>query len=125
MTDRELLERAAKAAGMPLGEGLGELQWWPQMVAFARRNANGMSVCWNPLTDDGDAFALLIKLRLCLIPLSDGGWDVERYNEYGEGVTLVSCANGGDWAVRDCIVRAAASLSPQAESEQAKGDERG
>ena len=52
MTDRELLEDAAKAAGLkpPLpmhGPGLTWGHGW-----------------WNPITDDGDALRLAVKLNL-------------------------------------------------------------
>jgi hypothetical protein len=53
MTDRELLELAAKAVGNPQGtskSGGGLLM------------ANGLY--WNPLTDDGDALRLAVKLDM-------------------------------------------------------------
>ena len=46
MTDRELLELAAKAAG---------LKW-------VEPTPDGMP--WSPLTDDGDALRLAVKLRI-------------------------------------------------------------
>jgi hypothetical protein len=46
MTDRELLELAAKAAGI-------EINW------FKWERLTGQ---WNPLTDDGDALRLAVKL---------------------------------------------------------------
>jgi hypothetical protein len=53
MTDRELLEAAAKAAGNPIGTS---------------RAGGGLLMAndlyWNPLTDSGDAFELMVKLRL-------------------------------------------------------------
>ena len=49
MTDRELLELAAKAAGMPTHtDGVG--------FVMAHHPS------WNPLTDDGDALRLAVKL---------------------------------------------------------------
>jgi hypothetical protein len=53
MTDRELLEDAAKAAGK---EHYGEYN------AHAGLKTTGG--WWNPLTDDGDALRLAVKLRL-------------------------------------------------------------
>jgi hypothetical protein len=56
MTDRELLEAAAKAAGIEFGwihdtpRIRAEMGWSP----------------WNPLTNSGDAFELAVKLRLTL-----------------------------------------------------------
>ena len=53
MTDRELLEDAAKAAGNPVGTS---------------RAGGGLLMAndlyWNPLTDDGDALRLAVKLRI-------------------------------------------------------------
>ena len=57
MTDRELLELAAKAAGIEIT---------PHPNAKIARNlvftAGGKN--WNPLTDDGDALRLAVKLEL-------------------------------------------------------------
>ena len=47
MTDRELLELAAKAAGIA--------HVTPMMIEWGQ---------WNPLTDDGDALRLAVKLAL-------------------------------------------------------------
>lgn len=51
MTDKELLELAAKAAGIKHN---------PSLSAACR----GERIWWNPLTDDGDALRLAVKLRL-------------------------------------------------------------
>jgi hypothetical protein len=48
MTDRELLEAAAKAAGE-----------WPSPEPFEH-----VLDRWNPLTDDGDALRLAVKLHM-------------------------------------------------------------
>jgi hypothetical protein len=53
MTDRELLEAAAKAAGYELQETEDGFE-----IDFDD------SRIWNPLTDDGDALRLMVKLRL-------------------------------------------------------------
>lgn len=56
MTDRELLELAAKAAGI---EHTGE--------DYARRSMGGghyENFPWNPLLDDGDALRLGVKLNI-------------------------------------------------------------
>lgn len=62
MTDRELLEIAAKAAGMTLGA------WRENYGAFMYRDAAPGRGYWNPLTDDGDALRLAVKLDLAVIP---------------------------------------------------------
>ena len=55
MTDRELLELAAKAAGITLRflSGACPFSDGPERIGE-----------WNPLTDDGDALRLAVKLRL-------------------------------------------------------------
>ena len=54
MTDKELLELAAKAAGcVYLTNG--------QLYVEGKGNID-----WNPLTDDGDALRLAVKLHMCL-----------------------------------------------------------
>jgi hypothetical protein len=55
MTDREMLELAAKAAGLRLDELDGRI---------VRREIDGQPVYWNPLIDDRDAMRLAVKLRL-------------------------------------------------------------
>ena len=54
--DRELLELAAKAAGIELKWNGTDAPW-----CFAETLAG---VKWDPLTDDGDALRLAVKLRL-------------------------------------------------------------
>jgi hypothetical protein len=70
MTDRELLELAAKAAG------LGTLVWGDKyklgddeidctdMPYVRSGQPDEGDVFWNPLTDDGDALRLAVKLGL-------------------------------------------------------------
>ncbi len=54
-TDRELLEMAARAAGGISSDGLGRCY-------DMEREAE-----WNPLTDDGDALRLAVKLNLAVV----------------------------------------------------------
>jgi hypothetical protein len=105
MMDRELLEAAAKAAQLE-GEHLwagdaGISVWTPQSGARF----------WNPLTDDGDALRLAVKLNLQVTHYGDcvgvGKWDGTRQEvEEWTGMT------GADpyAATRRAIVRAAASI---------------
>lgn len=60
MTDRELLKAAAKAAGRVL---MYEGSQAPDPL-FWREGANEFPTPWKPLTDDGDALRLAVKLRL-------------------------------------------------------------
>ena len=91
MTDRELLELAAKAAG-----------YWNEEFDCYKGAAN-----WNPLDDDGDALRLAVKLKITL-------------GNYGCGCEAVSIDNkihcdefSSDnpyAATRRAIVRAAAEV---------------
>lgn len=55
MTDRELLQKAAKAAGYTLDEDCDRTD--------VRDNGGG-PLRWNPLEDDGDALRLAVTLRI-------------------------------------------------------------
>ena len=99
MTVRELLEAAAKAAGMSYVHDLGVLS----------HDDFNEFVCWNPLTDDGDALRLAVKLRLNL-SLDRTGLKVFHDDK--------PCIKAGGWesradeseVVRRAIVRAAAEI---------------
>ena len=109
MTDRELLEAAAKAAGVRIGA------WQESQEAFYKvGNTLTPGGWWNPLTDDGDALRLAVKLRLSIM------------REAGRSFVQVSADNGGDTctafameflsddpasATRRAIVRVAAAMA--------------
>ena len=57
MNDRELLELAAKAAGIAL-------KWKGDGRSFI--TLKGLPFAWNPLADDGDALWLAVRLSLML-----------------------------------------------------------
>jgi hypothetical protein len=65
MTDKEMLEYAAKAAGIHIGP---DSPWsgYNDRDGFYTVNMDGSAVTWrwNPLTDDGDALRLAVKLHL-------------------------------------------------------------
>jgi hypothetical protein len=89
MTDRELLELAAKAYGID--------HWYGKEG----------TIDWNPLEDDGDALRLAVKL----------GLEFQYYCRWGDDVEVVDCSGelealGSDpyRATRRAIVRAAAKL---------------
>lgn len=56
MDDRELLELAAKAFGVRYEGSVNDQHY--------AMHPNGYAIGWNPLTDDGDALRLAVKLRL-------------------------------------------------------------
>ena len=80
MTDRELLELAAKAAGihckgwaMPGGRSDG----WHGM--YTGSDDDGAYLRWNSLTDDGDALRLAVKLRIQVTP---GTYNKDKFSAY-------------------------------------------
>lgn len=65
-TDRELLELAAKAAGMAGMEYTDHFvgdYYDTRNGEFGMRDNSELSI-WNPLTDDGDALRLAVKLHI-------------------------------------------------------------
>ena len=89
MTDRELLELAAKAVVN---------KSWHGNESYMR----GFMSTWNPLTNDADAFRLMVDLRL---------W---RDNQDICCIERVEDHNGDAYAAtRRAIVRAAAEIGAQ------------
>ena len=96
-TDRELLELAAKAAG---------IDWFDEPALQAGKGLHMKSgPFWNPLQDDGDALRLAVALRMDL-NINDEECDVF----HADG--CVSEVGGFDTesVVRRAIVRAAAAI---------------
>jgi hypothetical protein len=64
MNDRELLEMAAKAAGVS-GRFIEETpeDGYPRYRCFIGK-IGALTTRWNPLTDDGDALRLAAKLKM-------------------------------------------------------------
>ena len=101
MTDRELLELAAKAAGI-----LDELEWFEE--PYGNCWVQG-SREWNPLTDDGDALRLAVKLELRI--------DAQAFEKrtivtaYDYDAFFIEPHNDDPYAAtRRAIVRAAAEI---------------
>ena len=112
MTDRELLELAAKAAGIEIVGPIEKYIVQPNkehIGGFIVRNNQGGDSAWNPLTDDGDALRLAVKLGLGIsIPLANKRTDVVSFSS-----SLVRAveAHGDPYAAtRRAIVRAAAEI---------------
>ena len=111
MSDRELLEAAAKAAGI-------DIEW--QSGAWAHNNETGCE--WNPLTDDGDALRLAVKLDLSSLVIwnhPSGGkrrefWSPNSGHDGGRSATTeAEYANDPYAATRRAIVRAAAEIGKE------------
>jgi len=99
MADRELLEMAAKAAGIQLNNAAMQTMYMGD---------DGQWVFWNPLKDDGDALRLAVKLHIDIYtPDRDGrvGVLTPECEEVYEPEGVDACA-----AVRRAIVRAAAAI---------------
>ena len=95
-TDRELLEKAAKAAGMEIDpiDAMHEPEQW---------------YAWNPLTDDGDALRLAVDLKM-KITVGNAIVMVEAIGIPDVGVPFTGDARE---ATRRAIVRAAAAIGEQ------------
>jgi hypothetical protein len=66
--------------------------------------------CWNPLTDDGDALRLAVKLGLCMTFIADCDTvQVYQQNEYAEPYN-VHVEAMDDYGTKRAIVRAAAEI---------------
>lgn len=112
MNDREMLELAAKAAGYAGGEYCELVGGSPAL--FIKDAHLGM---WAPLTDDGDALRLAVKLRLDLHFENQSDWIGEIVEAMGpensEGARLCKATplfEDPYAAVRLAIVRAAAAI---------------
>ena len=107
MTDRDLLEAAAKAAGL-------RVKWMPAKpgvrAMFWQTNIGE----WNPLTDDGDALRLAVKLRITPnidTSMTEAEWAIPRFERGGfESEPHLADPYA---ATRRAIVRAAAAMVGQ------------
>ncbi len=121
MTDRDLLELAAKAAGLEIYESTdGTLQNRPVWVFTA---GGGMGTMpyeerWNPLNDDAQALRLAVKLDIEFYQADDDGpatWAGYWGKPDRRDVTRLFCCepHGTDpyAATRRAIVRAAAEAT--------------
>lgn len=106
MTDKELLELAAKAAGVKYKEDFVD-----PLGGAGLYVTGGLSRWyWNPLTDDGDALRLAVKLGLWFYireTYTDVMTDLARHIE-----VFMTEQHGDDpyTATRRAIVRAAAEI---------------
>jgi hypothetical protein len=98
MTDRELLEKAAKAEGHGV--------YFDELSGLTFMDDKFTGVLWNPLHNDGDALRLAVKLRISVyhaplgftLAVSVDGKTSEREDATTEAAT------------RRAIVRAAAAI---------------
>lgn len=97
--DRELLERAANAAGLSHPDG------WDWIT-----NERGDK--WNPLTDDGDALRLAVKLNMNVFQAAKSAYALPSDDDgtYEMQVRYSDAMDDPYAATRRAIVRAAAAL---------------
>lgn len=103
MSDRELLELAAKAAGVDFDGN-----------SFIKRDRYS-SIIWDPLFDDGDALRLAVQLGMRVYVYPGGGDNVTVVANdelKSKDAPHISEAHGEDKfaATRRAIVRAAAEM---------------
>jgi hypothetical protein len=106
MSDRELLELAAKAAGLPH-------QWCDAWNMMAKPRPDGgffFDKVWNPLRDDGDALRLAVQLDLHVHPSGDEVWVSNPATSLAEDVVFETYRGDPYAATRRAIVRAAAEI---------------
>lgn len=104
MDDRELLELAARAAGL-------KARWFPEHAPGLK--LFGVNAPWNPLADDGDALRLAVSLGMTVdvqtglsgahAKTDDSEWHYERHDDHGDPYA----------ATRRAIVRAAAAIAQE------------
>ena len=112
MKDRELLEFAAKAVGIELiCNDHGEFGYYDMF-----RDHLPQWNEWNPLTDDGDALRLAVKLDMIITSKSKHGTSAVLHDDLG-GKWLIDNKeqhNGDPYAAtRRAIVRAAAAIGAE------------
>lgn len=109
MTDRELLELAANAAGI---EGVYAENGYRKICGIRKNNPDIFEYLWNPLADDGDALRLAVKLQLDINPYPNTNevaaikWSESRIKDK----VFEFCGNDPCAATRRAIVRAAAEI---------------
>lgn len=101
MSDRELLELAAKAIGIELKQGFGEP---PENCMFYQ--THGGAFTWNPLLDDGLALRIAVRLKIQIQP-----WDEMVDAGLFPFVTMQELYGTDPYAAtRRAIVRVAAEI---------------
>jgi len=108
MSDRELLELAAKAAGTEI------FQWVGRDAGQETATVMPYGLEWNPLTDDGDALRLAVKLGLKVSVGYDIGLVFCRLAESAAHEVWEPLGKNDPYtATRRAIVRAAAEIGKQ------------
>lgn len=130
MTDRVLLELAAKATGRKFNVSRESPSGW--LLATQRKAPDGSFVedgVWRPLTDDGDALRLAVQLRIEITQsnvLDDSSWvSASRWGYAGRQLPVVITERVVNETERQAItrwtiVRAAAEIGKACAAETVK-----
>ena len=119
-TDKELLELAAKAAGLDTSHAWNKSRMAlnpPILSMVVREGGELVTTGWNPLDNDGDALRVAVNLEIQIDPRQEGNRRIDaRHHSWHDGRLFPllpfyepaqpdPCA-----AVRRAIVRAAAEI---------------
>ncbi len=108
MTDRELLENAARAAGI---EGEYVREHFAYGDEWVQGINTGAAIYWSPLADDGDAFRLAVNLGLIVnMPSALGEEATVKFYDVEIAEPIGVCRYA---ATRRAIVRAAAEIGSE------------
>ena len=123
LSDRGLLELAAKAAGITgryVSDYCGDYYYTGNTEGIEYSMTDGQTVIWNPLSDDGDALRLAVKLEVDIY---------RRPNEVQVGYAptrwyMLEVIKDGDRlkATRRAITRAAAAIAEAAAAAEKKAE---
>lgn len=109
MNDRELLELAAKAVGHRVRWHEDSYYYGPTMEVMEDESGGPP---WNPLTDDGDALRLAVRLEL---KITHRCVDVDVSRGHASASEYVPTYFDRSEATRRAIVRAAAKIGEAAQ----------
>lgn len=111
MNDKELLELAAKAAGATWIDAC-----WPEDLPGLMLDFGNGTHQWNPLTNDGDALRLAVKVGLSdaaglVLYFADTDDETVVMQDFGDRVQVLEVVESDTYAAtRRAIVRAAAEI---------------
>ena len=104
MTNSEMLELAAKAAGIN-----GQWSDYHQAICYSIKGSLDMHV-WRPQADDGDSKRLAVKLRIS-VEFVDGGFLATHEDSAARHFAAFTCYGGdADKAWRYAVLNVAAQI---------------
>lgn len=113
MDDRELLEGAARAAQYTLTWADDRSMCWMNECYDGRQNTDDP---WNPITDDGDALRLAVRLYL-VVDVGVMSTSIDGLLDNQKSIAFERHGRDQYAATRRAIVRAAAVIGTQVEAQ--------